>query len=125
MTAGPEQIDSPDHEAWILERIAMIQTAPIGPAQQWYSHLPLEIKKSCQAVCREFQKTFDNQQSQTQTKFLLESITPASGEIKTLVLRIELMIQKAYVNTAPDMRIAQMNDAHVKSPDTQLDSTAL
>ena len=33
MTAGPEQTDSPIHEAWILKRIAMIQTALIGPAQ--------------------------------------------------------------------------------------------
>ena len=30
MTAGPEQTDSPYHEAWILKRIAMIQTALIG-----------------------------------------------------------------------------------------------
>ena len=43
MTAGPEQTDSAFHEAWILKRIAMIQTALIGPAQQWYSHLPLDI----------------------------------------------------------------------------------
>ena len=43
MTAGPEQTESPYHEAWILKRIAMIQTALIGPAQKWYSHLPLEI----------------------------------------------------------------------------------
>ena len=35
MTAGPEQTDSPYHAAWILKRIAMIQTALIGPAQQW------------------------------------------------------------------------------------------
>ena len=34
MTAGPEQNDSPFHETWILKRIAMIQTALIGPAQQ-------------------------------------------------------------------------------------------
>ena len=53
MTAGPEQNDSPYHEAWILKRIAMTQTALIGPAQQWYSHLPL---KNWQAFCREFQK---------------------------------------------------------------------
>ena len=33
MTAGPEQTDSPFHEAWILKRIAMIQTALIRPAQ--------------------------------------------------------------------------------------------
>ena len=36
MTAGPEQTVSPYHEAWILKRITMIQTALIGPAQQWY-----------------------------------------------------------------------------------------
>ena len=62
MTAGPKQTDSPYLEAWILKRIAMIQTALIGPAQQWYSHLPLEIKNN------EFQKTIDNQQSETQAK---------------------------------------------------------
>ena len=33
MTTGPEQTDSPFHEAWNLKRIAMIQTALIGPAQ--------------------------------------------------------------------------------------------
>ena len=32
MSAGPEQIDSPYHEAWILKQIAMIQTALTGPA---------------------------------------------------------------------------------------------
>ena len=45
MTAGPVQTDSPYHEAWILKRNVMVQMALIGPAQQWYSHLPLEIKK--------------------------------------------------------------------------------
>ena len=39
MTAGPEQLDSQNHEAWILQRFAMIQTALIGPAQQWYPHI--------------------------------------------------------------------------------------
>ena len=126
MTAGPEQTDSPFHEAWILKRISMIRTALIGPAQQWYSHLPLDIKRNWQAFCLEFQKTFDNQQSQTQAKLLLESITRASGEqIKTLALRIEQMTRKAYVNNAPDMRNAQMNDALVKALDPQLARIAL
>ena len=61
MTAVPEQTDSLFHEACNLKRNAMIQVAIIGPAQQWYSHLPLDIKKNWQAFCREFQKTFDNQ----------------------------------------------------------------
>ena len=34
ITAGPEQTDSPFHEACILKRIAMIQTALMGPPQQ-------------------------------------------------------------------------------------------
>ena len=89
----------------------MIQTPLIGSTQQWYSHLPLDIKKNWQAFCREFHKTFDNEQSQTQAKLLLESITRASGEqIKTLALRIDEMTRKAYVNNAPVMRNAQMND---------------
>ena len=89
LTAGPEQTDSAFHETWILKRIAMIQTALRGPAQQWYSHLPLDIKKNWQAFCRKFKKTFDNQQLQTQSKLLLESIIRASGEqIKTLAIRI-------------------------------------
>ena len=96
LTAGPEQTDSPHHEAWILRRIAMIQTALIGPAQQWYSNIPFDIKKNWQALCREFQKTFDNQNSQTQAKLILESITRACGEqIKALALRIEHMTRKA------------------------------
>ena len=115
-TAGPEQTDSPFHEAWILKRIAMIQTSLKGPAHQWYSYLPLDIKKDWQAFCHEFQKTFDNQQSQTQAKLLLENISRASGEqIKTLALRIEQMTRKGYVDNAPDMRNAQMNGALVKT----------
>ena len=126
ITAGPEQTDSPFHAAWILKRIAMIQMDLIGPAQQWYSHLRLDIKKNWQAFCRKFQKAFDNQQSQTQAKLLLESITRFSGEqIKTLALRIEQMARKAYVNNAPDMRNAQMNDALVKALDPQLARIAL
>ena len=46
ITAGSEQIDSPYQQAWNLKRIAMTQTALIGPAQQWYSHLPQEKKKT-------------------------------------------------------------------------------
>ena len=103
----------------------MIQTALIGPAQQWYSHLPLDIKKNWQAFRREFQKTCDNQQSQTQAKLLLESITRASGEQKKLALRIEQMTLKAYVNNAPDMRNAQMNEALVKALDPQLARIAI
>ena len=41
-------------------------------------------------------------------------------KIKTLALRIEQMTRKAYVNNAPDMRNAQMNDALVKALDPQL-----
>ena len=108
MTAGPEQTDSLFHEAWIQKRIAMIQTTLNGPAQQWYSHLPLDIKKDLQAFCREFQKTFDNQQSQTQAKLLLEGITRASGEeIKTLALRIEQMTLKHMLTTP---RIYEMHN---------------
>ena len=50
MTAGPEQTGSPYHKAWILKRTAMIQTSLIGPAQQWYSKLPLVIKKTIQKI---------------------------------------------------------------------------
>ena len=126
MTAGTDQTDSPFHEAWILKRIAMLQTARIGPALQWYSHLPLDIKKNWQAFFGEFQKTFDNQQSQTQPKLLLENITRASGEqFITLALRIEQITRKAYVNNAPDMRSAQINDALVKALDLQLARIAL
>ena len=57
---------------------------------------------------------------------MLESITRASGEqIKTLALRIEQMTRIAYVNNAPDMRNAQMNDALVKALDPQLARIAL
>ena len=45
MTAGPERTDSQYHEAWIRKRIAVIKTALIGPAEQWYKHLPLEKKE--------------------------------------------------------------------------------
>ena len=125
-TAGLEQTYSPNHEAWILKGIVMIQTALIGPAQQWYSHLPLNFKRNSQAFCREFHKTFNNQQSQTQAKVLLESITRASGEqTKTLALRIEQTTRKAYVSTASDMRMAQLNDALVKALDPQLARIAL
>ena len=63
---------------------------------------------------------------QTQAKFLLKSIACASGEqIKTLALRTEQMTQKAYVNNAPDMRNAQINDALVRALDPQLARRAL
>ena len=118
MTA--EQTYSPFHGAWILKRIAMMLTALIGPAQQWYSHLPLDIKNIWQGFCREFQKRFDNQQPQTQGILLLEIITGASAEqLKTLALRIEQMTRKEYVNNAPDMRNAQMNVSLVKALDPQ------
>ena len=51
-----------------------------GPAKQWYSHLPQKTKKNRQAFCREFQKTFDNQQRKTEAKLLLVSTTGALGE---------------------------------------------
>ena len=56
ITADPEQIVSTYHEPWIIKRIAMIQKALIGPAQQWYSHLSLGNKKNWQAFCWEFQE---------------------------------------------------------------------
>ena len=60
---------------------------------------PLKVKKNWQAFCREFQKTFDYQQTRTQRDLLLESITRALGEqIKTLALQKEQMARKAYVN---------------------------
>ena len=57
---------------------------------------------------------------------MLESTTSASGEQnKPLALRIEQMTRKAYVNNAPDMQSAQMNDALVKALDPQLARIAL
>ena len=40
--------------------------------------------------------------------------------MKTIGLRIEQMARKVYVNNAPDMRNARMNDALVKALDPQL-----
>ena len=48
-------------------------------------------KKDLASVLPRFSKTFDNQQSQTQAKLLLESITRASGEQMKTALRIEQM----------------------------------
>ena len=53
-TAGPEQVDSLHHEAWILKRIALIQTVLFGSAQRCYSHLPLKIKKIGQRLVENF-----------------------------------------------------------------------
>ena len=128
MIEGADQIhpSAPSNETWILNRNAMIQMALIGPAQQWYSHLTLEIKKNWQAFCREIQKTFDKQQSQTQAKINLESIPRASREqIKKLALRIDQVVRKAYVNNAPDKKKAQMKDALVRAQDPQLATIAL
>ena len=70
MTAGPEQTDSSYQEACLLKKIAMIEMALMGPAQQWYSHLPLELKKrSGKSFAANFKKSY-NQQSQTQAKLL-------------------------------------------------------
>ena len=48
ITAGPEPVESPYHETWILKKIAGIQPALIGPPQQWYLHLRLEMRKTGQ-----------------------------------------------------------------------------
>ena len=50
MTAGPEQVDSSYHEAWVPGGITFIQTAQIGPAQKWYPHLQLEFKRNWQVI---------------------------------------------------------------------------
>ena len=82
--------------------------------------LTIGIKKNWRALCQEFQNTHDNQQSQTQAKVLLESTTRPSGEqIKAPALLIEQIVGKAYVNNAPDMESAHMNDALVKAIDPQ------
>ena len=59
ITAGPEQVGSPYHESWIFKRIANIQTTRIGPAQQWFSHLTLEIKKNFKRFAEYFGRTFN------------------------------------------------------------------
>ena len=83
-------------------------------------------RKELASVFPRISNTFDNQQLQTQTKPLLESITRASGEqIKTLAFRIEQKTRNAYANNAPDMRNAQMNEALVKALDQQLAGIAL
>ena len=58
MTAGPDQTDSPFHESWILKRIAMNQTGLTGPAQQLYSHLPIDIKKELASILSIVSKDF-------------------------------------------------------------------
>ena len=100
VTAGSEQVDSPYHEARVRKRITMIQIALIGPAQQWYPRLPIEIKKRWPSFCRKPQKASDNQQSQTQAKIILESIPRSSGEqIKRLAHRFEQMARKNMLRT--------------------------
>ena len=42
MTAVPEQTDSPFHEAWILKRIAIIQTALMD---RHNNGIPIDVKK--------------------------------------------------------------------------------
>ena len=100
----------------------MMHTALLGPAQQWYPHLPLEIKKEVQEFCREFQKTIDIQQTQTQAKLLLDSITRALGEQnnQNICSPHSTSGKKICANNAPDMKNAQINDALVKALEPQL-----
>ena len=51
MTAGPEENESFFHEARILKRIVISQTALNGLAPQRYSNLSLD-KKNWPAFCR-------------------------------------------------------------------------
>ena len=60
------------------------------------------------------------------SEIIIREKTRASSEQnKTVALRIEQMTRKAYVNNAPDMRNAQMNDALVKALGPQLARIAL
>ena len=94
---------------------------PNGPCTTLLLTFTARIKKNWQALCHEFQKTFDNQQLQTQAKLLLESITRSSGEkIITLALRFGQMTRKTYVNKTSGICNAQMNDALVNALDPQL-----
>ena len=80
MTAGPEQVNSPRHETCILKQNAMIQTALTGPAQQWYSHLNIEFKRTGKLFRENFRRHLIINNRTHKLKILSKSFTRSSGE---------------------------------------------
>ena len=54
LNTGPEPVNTPLHQNWILRRTALIQTTLDGAAQKWFSVLPIDIKSDWKIITQEF-----------------------------------------------------------------------
>ena len=105
LNIGPEPVSTPLHQNWIHRRTAIIQTTLDGPAQKWYSFLPIDIKSDWKRFTQEFSKMFDKNvrgRNQQHQRVLCNEIRGIPNEtIKQLAVRIEKIVRNThyYENT--------------------------
>ena len=105
----------------------MIRTALICLAEQWYSHLPLEISlKRIHKLCAQnFKKKHSiNLNLKIKLIFFSDSITRESVKQFNAV-RTQQLAWKSFVKFSPDIRKAQMIDSLTKAADSELARRAL
>ena len=80
LNIGPEPINTPLHQNWILRRIGLIQTKLDDSAQKWFSLLPIDIKTDLKRFTKEFSKMFDSERNKQHQKVLCNEIRRLPNE---------------------------------------------
>ena len=91
-----ELVNKPGHHQWKVKRAALILHTLQGPAQKWYSTLPIETKIDWETFFKEFSDMFDSEKSKQQAKIVLQQLQKHTNEsLRSFALRIEtLVLQK-------------------------------
>ena len=69
LNVGPEPINTPLHQNWMLRRTALKRTTLDGAAQKWFSVLHIDIKSNCKRFTQEFSKKFDSERKNNIKEF--------------------------------------------------------
>ena len=123
---GSQPINTPLHQNWIHRRTALMQTTLDGPAQKWFSLLPIEKKSDWKRFTQEFSKMLDSQRNKQHQRVLCNEIRRLPNEtIKQLAVRIKTLVRKAYSLNTHDYKNTKMTEISTMTLTPQLSKVAI
>ena len=126
LNMGPEPINKPLSQNWIHRRTALIQTTLDGPAQKWFSALPMEIKSDWKRFTQEFSKMFDSERNKQHQRVLCNKTRRLPNEtIEQLAVRRETLVGKTYSLKTHDYSNTKMTETLMMTLTPQLQKIAI
>ena len=125
-SSGIEPLNKPRYHQWKVKRAALILHTLQGPAQKWYSTLPIETKLDWETFCKEISDMFNSEESKQQAKIVLQQLQKHTNDsLRSLALRIETLVKTAYSLYTEDYRNSVMNQTFIRCLDNELKTASL